>query len=77
MANVFPRRGLAPALSDETDLIVDEGNLDWTEHDHGDHEFHRTQLAAATTAEELCRSLHGVQVESRPGSGTITGATRR
>lgn len=43
-----------------SDGPVNERNLEWTEHDHGDRQFRRKQLARAAGGEELGTSLYEV-----------------
>lgn len=45
-------------MSDER--IVDEGEIEWSETQHGNHEFRRKQLAAETVGSELGCSLYEV-----------------
>ena len=42
------------------DRIVHTDDLDWTDTEHGDHEFRRKQLGAAAGSEELGCSLYEV-----------------
>lgn len=39
---------------------VSSGDLEWSEYDHGEHQFRRKQLGAAAGGEELGASLHEV-----------------
>ena len=43
-----------------TDGPVNESDLEWTEHDHGDRTFERKQLGDAAGGEELGASLYDV-----------------
>ena len=43
-----------------TDGPVDAAELEWTEHEHGDHQFRRKQLGEAAGGEELGASLYEV-----------------
>lgn len=40
--------------------VVDEAAVEWSEYDHGDHEFRRKQLTADTPAAELGCSLYEI-----------------
>ncbi|SFS08306.1 Uncharacterized conserved protein, cupin superfamily [Halomicrobium zhouii] len=40
------------------DQLVDEADLEWSDVEHGDHEFRRKQLGAATAGDELGCSLY-------------------
>jgi len=48
-----------------SDGPVNADDLDWTEHDHGDHQFRRKQLGEAADGEKLGASLYEVEPGKR------------
>ena len=42
------------------DRLVNVSDVDWTDHDHGDHEFRRKRLGAAAGGEDVGCSLYEV-----------------